>query len=328
MKKSDQEKTVATSNPVAVSAFLERGRTELGLELVAGWAGVDRVIGESAINRPGLALTGFFKYFANRRIQVVGLAEHVYLASLQSKERCQRLEAVFKRKIPCMVVSRNRAVFPEMIALGDRYKTPVLRSGMITMDFVNLATVKMMDMMAPRVNVQGTMVEIMGIGVLIEGKPGMGKSETALGLIKRGHALVSDDITAMRLDGSGSLVGAPVSVTRYHMEIRGVGIVHVPSLFGVAAVREEKRLDLVATLVDPATALANEDRGGGTANVRTLLGVKLPQIVVRVAPGRDLANVVETAALDYKLKRLGHDAAKELDERLVAVLSGRAGRGD
>lgn len=328
MKKGDPERALSVCNPVPVSAFLERGHSDLDMEMVAGQAGVSRAITEAAINRLGLALTGFFKYFAHRRIQVVGLAEHVYLGSLKSAERRERLEAVFKRKVPCIVVSRNRAVFPEMIALAERYKTPIVRSGLITMDFVNLATVMMMDMMAPRVNVQGTMVEIMGIGVLIEGKPGMGKSETALGLIKRGHALVSDDITAMRLDGSGSLVGAPVSVTRYHMEIRGVGIIHVPSLFGVSAIREEKRLDMVATLVDPATALATEDRGGGSANIRILLGVKVPQIIVRVAPGRDLTNVVETAALDYKLKRLGHDAAKELDERLVAVLSGRTGRGD
>jgi HPr kinase/phosphorylase len=297
------------------------------MELVAGSSGVGRLIAEAAINRPGLALTGFFKYFAHRRIQVIGLAEHLYLSSLSPVERQRRLEAVFSRKVPCVVLSRGRVVFPEMIALAARYGVPVMRSRMITMDFVNVATLMMLDMMAPRVNVQGTMVEIMGIGVLIEGKAGMGKSETALGLIKRGHALVSDDITAMRLDGTGAVVGAPVSITRYHMEIRGVGIIHVPSLFGVSSVREEKRLDMVATLVDAATAALTEDRGGGSSNMRVVLGVSVPQIIVRVAPGRDLTNVIETAALNYKLKRLGHDAAKELDERLMTVLAGRVGRG-
>jgi HPr kinase/phosphorylase len=172
------------------------------------------------------------------------------------------------------------------------------------------------------VNVQGTMVELMGIGVMLEGRPGIGKSEAALGLIKKGHALVSDDVTALRLDSAGNLIGAPVSVTRYHMEIRGLGIIHVPSLFGVASVREEKKLDLVATLFDPGTR-QDEDRGDGRTD-REWLGVKIPQVLIPVAPGRDIVNVVETAALDQKLRRLGHDAAKELDEKLVAMLT----RGD
>jgi HPr kinase/phosphorylase len=175
--------------------------------------------------------------------------------------------------------------------------------------------------MAPRVNVQGTMVEIMGIGVLIEGRAGTGKSETALGLIKRGHALVSDDVTAMRVDSSGQVYGSPVNVTRYHMEIRGVGIIHVPSLFGVAAVREEKKLDLIATLFTPGER-ENEERGGGQRVTRNMLGSAIPQIWVRVVPGRDLVNVIETAALDFKLRRLGHDAAKELDDRLMKLMTG------
>jgi HPr kinase/phosphorylase len=193
------------------------------------------------------------------------------------------------------------------------------------MDFVNAATITMVNLMAPRMNVQGTMVEIMGIGVLIEGKPGMGKSEAALGLIKRGHALVSDDITALRVDSANRLIASPVSVTRYHMEIRGVGIIHVPSLFGVAAIRSEKVLDLVATLAGPGEA-DSEDRGDRPENVRSFLGLDIPQIVVRVAAGRDLANVIEAAALNFKLKRLGHDAAKELDEKLIRrMTSGGAG---
>jgi HPr kinase/phosphorylase len=160
----------------------------------------------------------------------------------------------------------------------------------------------------------------MGIGVLIEGKPGMGKSESALGLIRRGHALVSDDVTQMRLDSSGHLIATPVDVTRYHMEIRGVGIIHVPSLFGVASVREEKRLDLVATLCMPGTK-DEEDRSGQTLHTREILGVPVPQMFLPVAAGRDLTNIVETAALNFKLKRLGHDAVKELDEKLVRLMS-------
>jgi HPr kinase/phosphorylase len=306
---------------VRVSDFLEHGRTSLHLSLVAGEAGRRNRIQEAAINRPGLAFSGFYHYFANRRVQVLGLAEHSFLSSLDAAERAKRLREFFSKKIPCVVVSRNRHVFPEIGGLADEFRVPVLRTRMVTKTFINAATIMMENLSAPRVNAQGTMVEIMGMGVLIEGKPGMGKSETALGLIKRGHALVSDDITTLRLDSSGKVIGAPVSVTRYHMEVRGVGIIHVPSLFGVAAVREEKKLDLVATLCEPGSC-PDEERGGREKLTRVLLGVPIPQVLIRVAPGRDLVNLIETAALDHKLRRLGHDAAKELDDRLIRSMTG------
>ena len=305
---------------VPVATFLETGRESLGMGLVAGAAGLKRKITEATMNRPGLALVGFFPHFAHRRIQVIGLAEHDYLESLAPSAREQRLRAFFAKKIPCVVVTRNQKVQPDGTRLAEEFKTPVLRTAQVTKGFINAATIVMENLMAPRMNVQGTMVEIMGIGVLIEGRAGIGKSETALGLIKRGHALVSDDVTAMRLDSAGSIVAAPVDVTRYHMEIRGLGIIHVPSLFGVASVREEKKLELVATLFDPGTR-EDADRGGDLRPTREILGVRIPQVVIAVAPGRDIVNVIEAAALDQKLRRLGHDAAKELDERLVALIT-------
>jgi HPr kinase/phosphorylase len=212
-------------------------------------------------------------------------------------------------------------VCPITRRLSEERGVAVLRTKLITKHFINAATIIMENLMAPHMHVQGTMVEIMGMGVLIEGAPGMGKSETALALIKKGHALVSDDVTALRRDSAGAIVAAPTDVTRYHMEIRGVGIIHVPSLFGVASVREEKKLDVVATLVHPGST-GDEDRGGGMRTTREFLGVTIPQVLVRVAPGRDIANVIEAAALDLKLRRLGHDAAKELDEHLIELLKG------
>lgn len=307
--------------PVSVGTFLKTGKEALDLELVAGTHGLDRRIIEAAINRPGLALSGFFQYFAHRRIQVVGLAEYEYLRSLTAEEREKRLAAFFEKKVPCVVVSRHKPVFPEIIQHAEASQTPVLRTRMVTKRFINASTIIMENLMAPRMVVQGTMVEIMGIGVLIEGKAGMGKSETALGLIKKGHALVSDDVTALRLDASGALIGAPVNVTRYHMEIRGLGVIHVPSLFGVSSVRSEKKLDFVATLCHPETR-DDEDRSAAGNRSIDLLGLKIPRIFIPVAPGRDLANVIETAALDEKLRRLGHDAAKELDQRLMESMSG------
>jgi HPr kinase/phosphorylase len=311
----------ADAAPVSVSTFYETCKDALDLELIGGSRGLPRRIREAAINRPGFALTGFFKFFAWKRIQVLGYAEHAYLSSLSDAERMQSLRGFFGLKIPCVIVTRHKKVFPELIALADEYRVPLFRSHLITKDLINAATIIMENLVAPRMKVQGTMIEIMGLGVLIDGKAGMGKSETALGLIRKGAALVSDDITALRVDSAGHVIGSPINVTRYHMEIRGVGIIHVPSLYGVASVREEKKLDLVATLC-PFDEMNHMDRSGQTAQTRDILGIKVPWVLVGVAPGRDLCNNVEAAALDHKLRKLGHDAAKELDDRLIQLMSG------
>lgn len=310
-----------TASPVTVDSFFKTVREPLGLELVAGESGLGQRIGEPALNRPGLALSGFFDYFAARRVQVLGNAEIAYLTSLDKDERAQRLRAFFAQKVPCVVITRQRRVFPEMHEMADTNGIPLFRTKMITMHFINDATITMENLVAPRMSVHGTMVEILGIGVLIEGKPGMGKSETALGLIKKGHSLVADDITQLRLDSAHLLIGTPVDVTRYHMEIRGLGIVHVPSLFGVAAVQEEKRLDLMATLC-AESEIDELDRSGQTRRTRNIMGIDVPQVMIGVKPGRDLVSLVETAALDYKLRRLGHDAAKELDDKLISLMTG------
>jgi len=309
------EKTQAT-----VEDFFKAAKDRLGLDLVAGSSGLNHRIEESAINRPGLALTGFFQYFAPRRIQVLGHAEMAYLTSLTESERRERLKQIFMRHVPCLVVTRRHRILPELIELAEEFKTCVLRTPAITKNFINGATIIMGNLLAPHMVMQGTMVEILGVGVLLVGKPGVGKSETALALIKKGHSLVSDDVTSLRVDSSSDVIGSPVGVIRYHMEIRGLGIIHVPSLFGVASVRNEKKLDLVISLCSPELLTA-EDRSGQMALSRTILGVEIPTIEIPVAPGRDVANIVEVAALDQMLKRLGHDAAKELDEKLISVLA-------
>ncbi|MDI6774854.1 MAG: HPr(Ser) kinase/phosphatase [Verrucomicrobiota bacterium] len=305
---------------VTVASFVEAGRKDLFIRVIAAEAGLNRPILEAALNRPGLALAGFFRYFACRRIQVMGLAEYAYLGSLSESQRNERLRDFFARKIPCVVICRKMKTYPEMKKLGEEFRVPVLTTRMITKHFVNAATIVMENLSAPHATIQGTMVEIMGIGVLIEGKPGMGKSEAALELIKVGDALVSDDVTCLRLDSAGSIIGSPSDVTRYHMEIKGLGIIHVPSLFGVASVRESKRLDLVVTLCDPKNARV-EDGAMGIHSTSELLGVEIPRVFVPVAPGRNLANVIRTAALDQRLRRLGHDAIKELDQKLISLMN-------
>jgi len=227
---------------------------------------------------------------------------------------------MFTLGIPCLVVTRRLRIFPELVKLAQRYAIPVLRTPLITKNFINAATITLENLMAPRLAVQGTMVEILGLGVLLEGRPGVGKSEAALELVRMGHSLVSDDMTFLRLDSSGALIGSAAGVTRFHMEIRGLGIIHVPSLFGIASVRGEKKLDLLITLTR-MDQLANDNRSGRDNRHRNYLGQSIPHVELPVAPGRKVADLIETAALDQLLKRMGHDAAKELDDKLIETLT-------
>lgn len=307
-----------TSSGVAVTvgAFYEAGRERLGLSLTSGQGGLSRVIKEPILYRCGLALSGFYEKFAFRRIQLIGSSEHAYLESMPVDQRVESVERLFRSDIPCVVFSNDRNTFAEAERMGDALDVAVFRTKLSSIRFTTEATLLLENMSAPRCKVHGTMLEVSGLGVLIEGPAGIGKSETALGLIKRGHALVADDLTALRRDTSGDLHGAAVAVTRYYMEIRGIGIIYVPHLFGVAAVRGEKALGLVITLRPQSEGEADLDRGGGQNLFRELLGVAVPQLIISVAPGRDLVNIVETAAMEYKLRVSGHVAYHDLDEQI------------
>ena len=313
---AEHRQSQSQQSRVTVDQFLAVGRERLGMELVAGRAGLQRVIIEPVAHRPGLALSGFYRHFARKRIQVVGMAEFEYLSFMPEELRAQRLEELFAKKIPCMVFTRSKRVFPEVVRLAERDGVCVLRSSMVTRHFIHSATFVLEDLHAPRCKVHGTMLEVAGVGVFIEGAAGLGKSETALGLIKRGHALVADDLTQFRRDSSNSLLGSAMPVTQYYMEIRGIGIIHVPSIFGVAAVRGEKQVDLVVTLKRQGEADAELDRTGTDELRREFLGVAVPQLVIPVAPGRDLVNLVETAAQEHKVRLSGFVAVRELDSRI------------
>lgn len=303
---------------ITVNTLWEEAAETLSLSIIAGKQYLDRPLQETTMNRPGLALTGFFQYFANQRLQVFGLAEFTYLKSLPQEEKIKRLEDLFEQQIPGIVITRNRKAPKEILDLAERFKVPVLRTPMVTMNYVNECTVILEKLTAPQERIQGTCMELMGIGVLLRGDPGIGKSETALSLIERGYSLVSDDVTEVRKTSRGRLVCWANEVTRYHMEIRGLGIIHVPSLFGVAAIRRQTELDLVIDLKQPT---GNEDRTGVNPDMIEIMGVKVPCITLPVRSGRDMANIVEVAALNQKLKELGHDAAKELDDKIINRLT-------
>jgi HPr kinase/phosphorylase len=286
---------------------------------------LDRKLVEIAMNRPGLALTGFFQYFADKRLQIFGLAEFTYLKSLSDKEKRKRLKGLFERQIPGIVITRNRKAPVEILEMAEEFKVPVIRTPMVTMNFVNECTVLLEKLTAPRERIQGTTMEVMGVGVLLRGAPGIGKSETALSLIERGYSLVSDDVTEIRRTSRGRILCWANEITRFHMEIRGLGIIHVPSLFGVASIRRYTELDIVIDLKQPT---GNEDRTGVYPDTVELMGVEIPCITLPVRSGRDMANIVEVAALNQKLKELGHDAAKELDDKIINRLTkGRVSHG-
>src|SRR5204862_997223 len=242
---SDQRKSVPV---VTVESFYNSHAEKLQMKLEGSRVGFHRKIREPTINRPGLALSGFYTYFAEKRVQVLGAAEHSYLKSLPQKTRVQRMRELCECKIPCLVMSRGFHLAPEMLAVTEAAKVAVFRTPMITMKFINAATIALEVDFSPTVTEFGSMVDILGIGVLIRGASGIGKSETALGLIDRGYSLVADDVTRITsLEGRELMATAP-ELTRNHIEVRGIGIINVASVFGIGSIRIEKRLDLVVTL--------------------------------------------------------------------------------
>src|SRR6266404_5161012 len=313
---SDQRKSVPV---VTVESFYTSHAEELHMKLEGPRVGFHRKIREPTINRPGLALSGFYTYFAEKRVQVLGAAEHSYLKSLTPKVRAQRFRALCARKIPCLVMSRGFHLAPELLAVTEEAEIGVFRTPMITMKFINAATIALEVDFSPTVTEFGSMVDILGIGVLIRGQSGIGKSECVLGLIERGYSLVADDVTRITMLEGRELMAAAPELTRNHMEVRGIGIINVASIFGIGSIRIEKRLDLVVTLKD-WHEVEEVDRIGLDREFYEILGLKVPHVTIPVRPGRDMARLIEVAAMDEKLKGLGQSAALDFNAKLLRVM--------
>jgi len=304
--------------PVTVRRFLDEGNARgLGLEVVVGESGLDCEVEEALLHRPGLALIGFYRHFANKRIQVIGQAEHAYLRSLK-QNRMKRVKGLFAQEIPCLVFTRDLSVSEEVREVADECGITVLRTEMLTLEFMRRAGLLLEDLSAPFANLYGTMLEVCGLGVFIEGPSGIGKSETALGLLKRGHALVADDLTHIRCMSNGTLMASALEQTRGFMEIRGIGLINVRRAFGIGAVRGEKQLDLVVTLrkCEEKNEKDELDRIGTDMECE-FLGVSVKHLVLPVALGRELVNLVETAAQEHVLRASGYFAAEDLDARVM-----------
>ena len=311
------------NDAISVERFYTEHSSALELSLIAGAGGLKRVIREPTVNRPGLVLSGFTRYFANKRVQVIGNAEAFFLKSLSAEEQARRCEAFFSCKVPCVVFSRNLHPDKLFLKAAEQARVPIFRCPMVTMKFINLATLALEMMFAPRGTEMGSMVDILGVGVIIRGESGIGKSESVLALIERGYSLVADDITKVTLVDGREVVGTSAEVTRDHMEVRGIGIINVAAMFGVKSIRHEKRVDLVVTLKS-WNEVADVDRLGLEEEYVKILGIDIPHITLPVRPGRDLARLIEVAAFQAKLKSAGYNPAKELNDRLISRMASAA----
>lgn len=305
---------------VTVEKFYTDHAGSLQLHLIAGAVGLKRIIREPTVNRPGLALAGFTKYFARNRVQVIGNAESHFLKSLTPEQRLARYQTLFGFRIPCIVFCRNFRPDKPLLKAAEQAEIPVFSSPLITMKFINLATLVLEMMFAPHGTEMGSMVDILGMGVIIRGESGIGKSETVLALIERGYSLVSDDITKVTLMDGRDVIGTSAEITRHHMEVRGIGIVNVAAMFGVRSVRREKQVNLVVTLKN-WSEVEDVDRLGMEEEFTKILGVEITHIIIPVRPGRDLARLIEVAAFQTKLKASGYNPAKELNDRLIAKMT-------
>ncbi len=269
----------------------------------------------SDLNRPGLQFTGFWDYFAYERPQVLGKVEMTYLEMLDEKTRYERLSRFYSFDIPCVIISRNIEVFPEMLELAAARGIPLFRTAHITtklvLDLINFLN----NQLAPRTTRHGVLIDAYGVGIMITGESGVGKSEAALELVKRGHRLVADDVVDIRRVSDTRLVGESPEMVRHFMEIRGIGIIDISDMYGIGAVIQSKSIDLVVHL-ELWKQGKEYDRLGLTDEYTDILGVRVPKLEMPIHPGRNLAVVLEVAARNYRLKQMGYNAARELDRRL------------
>ncbi len=307
-------------NIVTVERFYQAHQKDFELKLLAGEGGLQRPIREPSVNRPGLALAGFTRYFAHRRVQVIGSAETSYLKTLSPEERQARYETILSHKIPCLVLCRGINPDPGLLQAAEKANIAVFKTPMITMNFINSATLSLELMFAPHGTELGSMVDILGIGVIIKGESGIGKSECVLGLIERGYSLVSDDVTRVTLSELREVIGTSPDLTRNFMEVRGIGIINVQQLFGVKSVRTHKKVDLVVTL-QRWEETKDVDRLGLDQQCLEILGVSIPHMIIPVRPARDLSRLVEVAAFYVKMKTFGLNPAQDLDAQILASMA-------
>lgn len=302
-------------NGITVERFLDDAGRELQLRLVAGASGLGRTIANHRVQKHGLVMAGFFENVHPERLIVFGATELQYFDGLDRRRQEEVAEGIFSREIACAVVTKGLEVPGPIREAADRHGRPLLLTPLLSSTFIVKAQDYLADALTARASIHGVLLDVFGVGVLLLGKSGIGKSECALDLVMRGHRLVADDLVEILRRKMDAVYGSGSPKIRYHMEIRGLGILNIQNLFGVAAVRERKKIELIMELVewDPGMEY---DRLGLDAQEQEILGVRVPKLTVPVRPGRNMSTIVEVAARNQLLKQQGYDAARSLLERL------------
>ncbi len=283
----------------------------------------DRLVETVDVNRPGLQIAGFFDYFDPKRIQIFGMVEKTYLDEFSDDVRAKKLDAFFKTGIPALIITRGMEVYPEMIETAQKYGVNILRTQLSTSAFMSALIAFLNVELAPRITRHGVLVEVYGEGVLILGESGVGKSEIAVELIKRGHRLVADDAVEIKRVSSKALVGSSPEVIRHFIEMRGIGIVDVKNIFGMGAVKATEKIDLVIHIENWQKDKQYE-RLGLTDNYTNILAIDVASLTIPVRAGRNLAIIFEIAAMNNRQRRMGYNAAEELNNRLISQIGEQA----
>ncbi len=304
------------SGQVKQSVMLDKFASDLNLETVYTGRGVI-TLASMSVERPGLQLAGdFFTYFDSRRIIVIGLSEYEYLRALSTEDRKRKIGRLFEfGDLPCVILSRDLPALPEIIETAKHFSCPLFRSPKITTDLMSDLYIYLNRLLAPSISEHGVLMEVFGVGILLTGKSGVGKSETAMELIKRGHRLIADDSVIIK-EIANELYGTAPDIIRYFMELRGIGIINVKSMYGSGSVLDEKKIQLVIQLENWQQG-KEYDRIGDEISTTSYFDIKIPKLTIPVSPGRNLAIIIEVAARNFRLKSMGYDASEELITRSI-----------
>jgi HPr kinase/phosphorylase len=307
---------------LAIEDILKDEEYGLDLKMVAGRKGLSGRINSARIQKPGLALSGYTEHLHPDRVQVLGNTEISYLAQLPEDRAVQAVSKLCSFPLSCFIITKGLEPPPFLVAAADRAGIPLMVTSHQSSTFISLITKFLEERLLPTTHIHGVLVDVLGVGVLLLGKSGIGKSECALDLVIRGHRLVADDIIYIKKKMPAALVGQAGETIQHHMEIRGLGIINVKDLYGVSSIREKKIIDLVLELIewDPDQEY---DRLGIDDQVHTILGVDLPHLKIPVTPGRNLTSIIEVAARNFLLKGMGYHSAREFHEKLLARMDVR-----
>ncbi|WKZ71287.1 MAG: HPr(Ser) kinase/phosphatase [Melioribacteraceae bacterium] len=310
------KKNISRKENITVEFFCKHVEKQFKLKLLGDRVGMERLITDQNLHRPGLALAGFVDLFSFNRVQIFGNTEVRYLKQLDSDQRKFSLERIFQFEIPCLIFTNGNKPPEEVIELANKHKIAVFGSSYSTTKLVYLISDFLDDQFSERISIHGSFVDVYGVGMLFVGKSGIGKSEVALDLVERGHRLVADDVVIFTKKGEGILMGAGTDLIKHFMELRGVGIVDVRSMFGIRAIRFQKRLELVIEM-EVWDEKGHYTRTGLDDSVINISEVEIPYIKLPIVPGKNLTVIAEVIALNYLLKHYGYDAAKELQKNLT-----------